>query len=73
LAGYETLALRLAHEPDLLATVRRRLAANRLTWPLFDCARFARHLETAYETMWAIHCAGGEPRDFGVLPQALPQ
>src|SRR5262249_49496668 len=70
LGGYEALALRLAHEPDLLAAFRGRLAANRLTAPLFDCARFTRHLETAYETMWAIHCAGGEPRDFGILPQA---
>ena len=69
LDAYERLALRLAHEPDLLASFRRRLAANRLTTPLFDCARYTRHLEIAYGTMWAIHCESGEPRSFGVLPQ----
>jgi len=73
LQAYEALALRLAHEPDLLAALRRRLVANRLTSPLFDCARYTRHLETAYETMWAIHCTGGEPRAFGVLPQPNQQ
>ncbi len=69
LDAYETLALRLAHEADLLASFRQRLAANRLTTPLFDCARYTRHLEIAYATMWAIHCDGGEPRSFGVLRQ----
>ncbi|HTZ03457.1 MAG TPA: hypothetical protein VMC05_14080, partial [Xanthobacteraceae bacterium] len=69
LDAYERLALRLAHEPDLLASFRRRLAANRLTTPLFDCARYTRHLEIAYGTMWAIRCESGEPGSFGVLPQ----
>jgi predicted O-linked N-acetylglucosamine transferase (SPINDLY family) len=67
--AYETLALRLAHEAELLASFRQRLAVNRLTTPLFDCARYTRHRETAYATMWAIHCDAGEPRSFGVLPQ----
>jgi len=70
LEAYEALALRLAHEPDRLAGLRRRLAANRLTAPLFDCARYTRHLEAAYATMWAIHCNGCEPRSFGVLPRS---
>ncbi|HEY5225617.1 MAG TPA: tetratricopeptide repeat protein, partial [Methylovirgula sp.] len=33
---YETLALRLATEPERLADLRRKLAANRLNHPLFD-------------------------------------
>jgi predicted O-linked N-acetylglucosamine transferase (SPINDLY family) len=69
LQAYEALALRLARDADLLARLRRRLANNRTTHPLFDTARFARHLETAYETMWAIHCDGGEPRSFGIVRQ----
>jgi predicted O-linked N-acetylglucosamine transferase (SPINDLY family) len=67
LEGYEALAVRLAREPRLLAGYRARLAANRRTAPLFDCAHYTRHLETAYETMWAIHCQGDGPRAFGVL------
>lgn len=48
---YEVLALRYAREPALLADVRQRLVQNRLTHPLFDTARFTRHLERAYEIM----------------------
>jgi predicted O-linked N-acetylglucosamine transferase (SPINDLY family) len=48
---YEALALKLAREPAALATIRARLAANRSTHPLFDIARFTRHLEQAYQTM----------------------
>jgi protein O-GlcNAc transferase len=47
LAEYETMALRLAREPELLAGLRERLAANRRTHPLFDMQRFTRDFETA--------------------------
>jgi len=53
LADYEALARRLAGNPGLLATLRHRLADNRLTTSLFDSARFARDLERAFETIWA--------------------
>jgi predicted O-linked N-acetylglucosamine transferase (SPINDLY family) len=45
LAEYEALALALAHDPERLAGCRRRLAANRATYPLFDMARFVAGLE----------------------------
>jgi FkbM family methyltransferase len=52
LADYEALAVRLARQPKRLARLRRRLAANRLTAPLFDSDRFARNIEAAYDRMW---------------------
>jgi predicted O-linked N-acetylglucosamine transferase (SPINDLY family) len=65
---YEALALRLAREPALLAGIRLRLQQNRLTYPLFDTARFARHIERAYETMHENVRQGRAPRSFSVAP-----
>jgi len=67
---YEQLALKLATEPSLLKSYRDRLAANQPTAPLFDTARFTRHLETAYQMMWQRHEQGLAP-DHIVVP-ALP-
>ena len=52
LADYETLALRLAREPSLLARYRARLAANRATHPLFDMARFTHALDDLLQAAW---------------------
>jgi len=46
---YEAIALRLAGDAVLLKQVQERLASNRLTHPLFDTARFRRHIEAAYQ------------------------
>ncbi|MEX2199725.1 MAG: tetratricopeptide repeat protein [Burkholderiales bacterium] len=51
LAEYEALALQLATNPARLSALRARLAANRMTAPLFDTDRFRRHLESAYLRM----------------------
>ena len=64
---YETLAVRLGQEPDELAQLRERLAANLVTRPLFNTALSCRHLEAAYETMWRRHQAGEAPSGFAVL------
>jgi predicted O-linked N-acetylglucosamine transferase (SPINDLY family) len=64
--AYEALALEIARDPARLAALKAKLAANRLTTPLFDAARFCRHVERAYETMMEIAHAGGEPRAFDV-------
>lgn len=50
---YETLALDLATDPVRLAAVRERLAANRLTAPLFDTERTTRAIEAVYELLVA--------------------
>jgi predicted O-linked N-acetylglucosamine transferase (SPINDLY family) len=66
LGEYETLALKLAREPDLLAGIKSKLDRNRQTFPLFDTARFARHLEAAYEVMWERHQRGLAPANFAI-------
>jgi protein O-GlcNAc transferase len=65
---YEALALKLAHEPALLAGIKAQLARNRETFPLFDTARFARHVETAYVTMWQRYQRRETPEAFAVAP-----
>jgi predicted O-linked N-acetylglucosamine transferase (SPINDLY family) len=62
LAAYEALALRLARDPPALAALKAKLAANRMTQPLFDTPRFARDLERAYAEMWRLYQAGEAPR-----------
>jgi protein O-GlcNAc transferase len=56
-ADYEALALRLARHPDELAALRRRLAANRNTHPLFDIPRYTRDFEDALLRIWREHTA----------------
>jgi predicted O-linked N-acetylglucosamine transferase (SPINDLY family) len=68
LSEYEALALRLAGDPALLSSLRRRLARNRGTRPLFDTARFARHVEAAYAIMVERSRRGEPPRGFAVAP-----
>jgi protein O-GlcNAc transferase len=68
LDAYEALALKLARDPALLASFRHRLARNRETFPLFDTARFTRHLESAYTAMWERQQRGEPPESFAVAP-----
>jgi predicted O-linked N-acetylglucosamine transferase (SPINDLY family) len=69
LADYETLALKLAREPGLLAATKAKLAANRDSMPLFDTARFTRNIEHAYATMWQRAQRGEPPEAFAVDPR----
>lgn len=63
-------AIELAGDPGRLALLRQRLDDNRLTAPLFDSERFARHLESAYGLMIERARAGLAPQLIDV--QALP-
>ena len=63
---YEALAIALATDPSRLALLKRKLADNRLTTPLFDTAGYTRHLETAYATMVERSRAGLPPEHFAV-------
>jgi predicted O-linked N-acetylglucosamine transferase (SPINDLY family) len=67
LAGYEALAVRLAHRPEELRALRAHLSEGHATLPLFDTARFVRNLERAYDIMWQRHLAGQAPQSFSVL------
>ena len=68
LQDYEALARKLAQDPPFLATFKNRLAHNRGSCPLFDTARFTRHVEAAFTTMWERHQKGEPPSAFAVEP-----
>jgi protein O-GlcNAc transferase len=68
LEDYELLALKLAREPSLLASIKAKLARNRDTFPLFDTARFTRHVEAAYTGMWERYHRREKPQAFTVAP-----
>jgi protein O-GlcNAc transferase len=70
LDDYEALALRLATNPELLQSTRRKLADSRSICALFDGDRLRRNIEAAYATMWDIYRKGESPRSFRVEPSA---
>jgi len=70
LAAYEARALELAHSPRALGHLRARLDVHRQASPLFDTARFCRHLESAFERMWQLHASGQPPAPLQIA--ALP-
>jgi predicted O-linked N-acetylglucosamine transferase (SPINDLY family) len=49
---YETLAVKLATQPEKLQEFKERLKLNRLTKPLFNTELYTKHLETAYLKMY---------------------
>ena len=51
-AGYETLALALAHDPVRRRALRSGIEAARIASPLFDGATKARQLESLFRRMW---------------------
>jgi predicted O-linked N-acetylglucosamine transferase (SPINDLY family) len=63
---YEALALKLATDPALIASIRQKLDGNRKTYPLFSTDRLRRDIERAYATMWDIARRGEPPRSFAV-------
>ena len=63
---YESLALKLAREPQTLAAIKAKLARDRDTCALFDTARYTRNLEAAYAQMWQRHCNGEAPTHLAV-------
>ena len=65
-ADYEGLALALATDPARLGDIRARLAANRLTAPLFDTERITRKIEAAYDRVYADWFAGRDGDDIVV-------
>jgi len=64
--GYERRAIELAKNPQALAAIRNKLAANRATTPLFDTALFARRIEAAYAAMHQRYQAGLAPANIAI-------
>ncbi|MCK5680982.1 tetratricopeptide repeat protein, partial [bacterium] len=52
LETYRETAIDLAKNPERLKIIRQKLAARRLTTPLFDTERTVRNLEEAYMKIW---------------------
>jgi len=63
---FEDLAVDLATNLERLERIKRTLAANRLTQPLFDTRRFARDIETAYRRIIERYDAGLAPDHIGI-------
>ena len=68
LDAYEALAYELATQPDRRDALRIELAHKRLSEPLFDVERLARHLESALTTVWQRYRSGESPSDVHVEP-----
>ncbi len=62
---YYDLALALAHDPQRLASLRKKLAENRATAPLFDVAAYTQALEDLYRQMEARRRANLPPAEIG--------
>ncbi len=63
---YAQRALALSAEPQKLQALRRQLQQTRLTVPLFDTERLARHMEHAYDLVWERHRQGLPPDHISV-------
>ena len=59
--AYKALAIELATNPEKLAAIKRKLANNRFTTPLFDTQTFTRHIEAAYTMMYERYQANLPP------------
>ena len=58
---YESLAIELATNPEKLKIIKDKLVDNLPTAPLYDTQLFARHLESAYLTMYNRYQQGLDP------------
>ena len=65
-AEYVSKAVDLLSGPERLAALRARLAVNLRNTPLFNTARFCRHLEAAYAQMHERSLHGAPPESFAV-------
>lgn len=62
--AYVSTAVRFATDPTSLSGIKARLAANRLTSPLFDTAARVRALEAAFQGMYDRMMDGEVPASF---------
>ena len=62
---YERLAIELATVPAKHTAIKQKLAAKRLTTPLFDTALFTGNIEALYAAMFERHKAGLAPDHIG--------
>ena len=65
-ADYEALILELAADPVRLAGIRAKLAANRLTHPLFDTQQYTRDFEAGLQRAYDLWFTGQSPQDIRI-------
>jgi len=63
---YEALILDLATNPERLASIKQKLADNRLSKPLFDTELFTKHLEDGYQQAYQRYFDGNDPEAISV-------
>jgi len=66
--AYEALIVELATDAARRRAIREKLAAARSTAPLFNTARYTRHLEAGFDTAYARFMIGLPPADIAVDP-----
>ena len=66
--AYERLAVALGNDPTRLAALKDRLGRAVATGPLFDTARWVRHIERAWQMIRDHRLAGEKPADITVPP-----
>ena len=66
---YVETAVRFATEPQDLTRLCEKIARHRLTQPLFNTARWVRHLESAFLEMWRIYLEGDQADQITVSPE----
>ena len=64
---YEKLILELATNPKRLSAIKQKLAANRLSTPLFNSELFTKHLEDGYEQAYDRYFVGKNTDTINVL------
>jgi len=65
LADYAALAADLVNRPQRLRALRRKLARQRMTAPLFDVPAYTHSLEALFAAMWQRHASGLAPATLG--------
>jgi predicted O-linked N-acetylglucosamine transferase (SPINDLY family) len=65
---YQAKALHLANSPSEALELKKKLAANRGTYPLFDTQLCTRHIEAAYAEMWRRHQSRLPPDHLRIPP-----
>ncbi len=68
---YEAKAINLATEARALAEIKRKLAHNRLTTPLFNCKKTTQHIEAAYTAMYERYFADLAPAHLEISDSGL--
>jgi protein O-GlcNAc transferase len=63
---YKSLAIKIAHNANLLKSLKNKLQNNVLTTSLFDPAANTKYIEKAFIEMHRKYLAGEEPGDFSI-------